>query len=466
MYQKESQIFQKKGKKQYIPMVLLLLFSLFLIPSVSFADILVNGSSEIETYYEGVYNPVNTAFFGKVDTVIYNELADWYVITPIVWSNVTGLNITQIEDNYASTTDGLYVFYDYQDHYFGLLKTGSTYTFTDFPVQVVSGVTLLTPVTNSVGGNPIWIRGGYVNVGTYDTLRFSIYYEDLGFNLTGSYLDVPLVLANGSFNISKWYNLPYSGSYSIKAQLYDSNTSSSTVFSNEVYVSLISTTSSSFASSTLTLLTDKEIFKGILENATTTSFTTDSASCMPFRSNFPYFNLNFSPLGCIQYLFIPTEEQQAMLVVDLKEAIAVSFPFNVWYNMSDIFSTTTTASLDFDIPIPHDMPFAENMNYSLPIHLDHGFDLLLDATSSYATSSSIYGIGGMGSSSLVTVRSVTMYYWNIFIWFLVGIYCIYRIFNFPFVGVAFQNQKQVQFSKAEDETYRLREKLYNMSLKK
>ena len=113
---------------------------------------------------------------------------------------------------------------------------------TPFPIFYNdSGVLFSSPIASkNYLNNPVVFSGEFVNVALYDTFVYSLTYNDIGQNIyiaTSS-----LIQANGVFPFQKIINLPYAGSYTVKARLYDSTNSIYTSYSTAVTFSLGSTT--------------------------------------------------------------------------------------------------------------------------------------------------------------------------------------------------------------------------------
>jgi len=127
--------------------------------------------------------------------------------------------------------------------YFGLYAPGNAGTFTfkgngtlaylevaDAPLPppypIASSVSIDTPTNQTYVSNPITFSGTYDNIDTYNFIQFNLTYASSTEVLFDSY---PLNLVNGGpFDWSTTRNLPYTGSYSVRARLFDSGTGSTT----------------------------------------------------------------------------------------------------------------------------------------------------------------------------------------------------------------------------------------------
>lgn len=213
----------------------------FLVGKTTFASILIGGSSEVNTFSNGIYNPSFAwQYVSKVDTVFYNSTTTRYELGGTSFSNLYAYtSLAQVEA--AASTSGLWVWFDNQDHYFGLLNDNGFFSITDFPVVVTSGVRLITPLdTFSFSNNPIYFSGILSNAQNYDKLDFYIYYSTLGIQL--DIASSTFVLPNYVTSWSRSINVPYVGSYNAKVKLVNTTTGSSTAWSNDVDFSLSSTT--------------------------------------------------------------------------------------------------------------------------------------------------------------------------------------------------------------------------------
>lgn len=285
------------------------------------------------------------------------------------------------------------------------------------PMSLQSGVNLTNPNAQTYANNPITFAGSYINTLTYNKIQFQVNHN-LGEIF---YYNYDITLANGVFNFSENVVLPYNGNYTTKARLYDTSSSTNYVYSdwsglvsfglNSIELQQGSTT----AELALDYWSEKQRIYNLTGNSATSTIadTYNSASCMPFASAYPYFNLEFSPFNCLGYLFVPTDRDMAILVYDLKTGLEDVFPIGYFTQLYSIMSTTSTSSLVlFDLTVPSGIPGSGS---TMQLNFYRILDPFLYATSSYI------------ASSTETLYSKTNYYWQIFVWLSVAFYFINRI---------------------------------------
>lgn len=89
-----------------------------------------------------------------------------------------------------------------------------------------SSISLLTPVPQTFIYNNVSVTGVYTNAHTYDTILWNVQNTTGGMSI--NIASSSIAMQNGTFNINKVLNLPYTGNYTVQAILFDSVSGSST----------------------------------------------------------------------------------------------------------------------------------------------------------------------------------------------------------------------------------------------
>lgn len=290
-----------------------------------------------------------------------------------------------------------------------------------YSFSTTSSITLTSPTLQTFVSNPITFGGTYTNADTYTQIEYDIYNTSIDYQADIPNRDIPL--ANGVFSFSHNLVMPYVGNYRARARLVDTSSSTNYIYtswSSYKYYGL-ATTSISNASTTQELAyarasTTLRIYN--LTGYTDGISTTDSyntGACNPFKSQFPYFNLEFSASECVRALFVPNEHDQAKLFLDTKNVVLRSFPIGYITDFVEIISTSSSSSLPIlSATVPSNLPGGGN---SISLDPNNVLDMVLYASSS------------VFSGDTETLYDFTSYYWNILCYLGLGLYFFNRIMN-------------------------------------
>jgi len=194
-------------------------------------------------------------------------------------------------------------------------------------------------------------------------------------------------------------------------------------------------------------------------SSTTATSTIESIknSCNPISGDIStlFLNTNFDLLDCTWLLFLPNDEQITSAINQIKEGFIIRFPIGYLTDFISIVSSSSTVPLTV---IDTDLPSGLGLGSShIRLDLDHVLDFVL-----YATSTNAFVTASTSATS--TLYAITSSYWDKFIYLLVLLYILMRILGNNIIPRPFQEMSgDVNVS---DDSYKLKEKLYELSQRK
>jgi len=213
-------------------------------------------------------------------------------------------------------------------------------------------------------------------------------------------------------------------------------------------------TSTSFLVATSTTFGE---FQEIISNSvsSTTQALANGIDACSWTGNFDFFGCLYS-LAVV--LFIPDTAGLNNMFDTMKQEVLYSFPLGYVTDFIDIMSTSTVGTLTvLDLHTPAALGFGSN---HMRLDLAHSLDWILYSTSTIFSSAE--------STTTQNFYQVTSYYWRIILYVLAGFYIIGRILGshvIPTMG-GFGSRGALSDTSSSDDSYRLKEKLYNMSKRK
>jgi len=413
----------------------------------------------------------------------------WYTYTNEGYPCFSGDNFGNMESVYgATTTDYMGGFrftrnggVDYQWFFFDYHYNGGA----DYFDQITTGgddssrILLMSPEDGSVVGNSVdyylqvWLseadvaRGVGVRVKLHNIDKNGLNYlfnfpSDNDFILYDEY-----VTEAGVFTFSDTRTLD-DGNYRLEASLIGS---AGTLFGAPILTGcniggwlgdvLCVSASTQFVVNEPTLLgsLSTDLWNNWNNLATSSSATSTSAlisSCNPFSGSAStlFFNTDFSVFLCLNFLFVPDSSNLMNNLNAVWDQVIHNFPVGYVTDFIEIVSTTTMSSLTvIDTEVPVGIPGA-----GTPIRLDlaHSLDwVLYDTADQFSTGS---------TSTSTTFYEITVVYWKYIIWILTIFYILNRILGSFIIPQPFQEMSGDK--NVSDESYRLKEKLYEMSKRK
>jgi len=237
--------------------------------------------------------------------------------------------------NYMPTaSEGYYMLVDIgsANYYQIIAKQSGLVQLVPFPIALASGISLNSPTAMTYVNNPIPFAGRYINTNTYNQIQYEINYTTTGTQINAT--NTTINLANGIFDWSNYITLPYAGNYTAKVRLYDSNTASTTEWSNTISFGISSTTNI-----------------GLYESMGFDSL----AFGYEYQTCSSYLDFVCGGKNLIIWAFIPKE----INVTNVKNiSFASSTPFSYLYDTPNLINdflnidTTATSSLSIDLKFP------------------------------------------------------------------------------------------------------------------
>lgn len=429
-------ILSKKWSKKAKPILLggvLVFFGYF---GISFASTLV-GYTFWDVNWSGL--PVSTTTISTTTTSIYSNgllsidnnlnfdtanskiyASSSYYGNPGGWKNLT----TFANGNYFAITSA--------SSYTGFTVLNGVVSFWQtIPIPVSLGITLISPDNLfTIYGTTIAVQGTFVNDGTYNTILWNLQNISIGMTMNIASTTLPQLSTQG-YNFIHNIDVGFSGTYHLSAMLYNSSTGSTSASSNIITFNVGTTTQSSQSASTTSFISNivntirNSIFNNTGNNISSSTVSNDIVqenACQLFGGNLFGFNTNFSPFGCVAFLFTPQERDMAILVADLKDGLLHVFPLGYITDTVAILSTSSTTSLPvLTVTIPKGYAGLSTTTLSLNI-----FQLMGPGTILGTATSSLTG------SSTQTIWSTISNSWNTFIYCCLGIYVIVRILGLKY----------------------------------
>lgn len=326
--------------------------------------------------------------------------------------------------------------------------------------------TISPPNASTTGYTTTLNATGYINEDDYETgtiLRLRLVNNTLQNGIGGSALDawnsafggysIPITSA-GAFDLSTTTTFDIDGQVNIEWSIQVPNTTwlIGSFLSPQV---LVSTTTYFIVNQMTGLDIAMASTTDILISALVTGTTTQSViRCNP---------ANFDITVCLISLLIPPRSVLENDLTNFKNDVLVRFPIGYVTRFLTILGSGATSSLPvFSATIPDALPFGQGQTITLD--LNHSLDWILYATTSaYITAE---------ASSTDTLYDITSYYWNIMVYMALGFYILRRIIGAHLIPDLFYSTESIVSTrrmnrrKRSDDSYKLKEKLYEMSKRK
>jgi len=252
-----------------------------------------------EVYYIGISNQTSYVYFS--------------VYSPGVSATTTGSSYSHVGISGSPYNGGAY-----ENSLLGGEIIGTLIP----PYPIASSIHIDNPNSQTYVSNPIIFSGTYDNIDLYDSIQFQLNYA----SSTILFPSLPINLINGGpFDWSTSRDLPYTGSYTVKARLIETGTGSTTNWSNEVDFALGSTSTNPYVNAPLP---DCQTFDiaCYISNALLLVFEPKASAVAPFYA--------------------------------VDDILATKAPFIYGFQTPALFNTLLTSSstasttLSFDIPMP------------------------------------------------------------------------------------------------------------------